>query len=541
MKKKKKTRTKKIKSNQSAARQMLKAGKALDALDAAYHDRYQKYTSFVESIRNLATLERSEAWLSYVSSEIEDFGDQEALIYLTSRGIDCGRQIAALITLWKREEGSSLSSYIRGPVVWDPQKRRHQKTQASHIPGASEIEKLSPFHLRNFWSGGRQQELSIDATMLRTVSWCGIGGFDPWWKRLAKETASLFSYGGIERPAVGFWIFSMCRSEYAISLMPKTLKRALDDFELADYRQVSPWAFDYKADLPAVDHIPAAASIAFSNLILRPDEMDKELVSNAIGALQKHQNEDGSWPIWAARGEEPSIEATAMAVHAIAVSKPNGYERVLSFAKAYLEGHQNWRGHWDDKDACDITYLTVLVLDALQLADGGTALTFPLPSSSGGRPVNAVGLKGATTGQRRFSVALSFPGEIRPFVKAVADKISKRIGKEKIFYDGYYEAELARLDLDTYLQSVYHDGSDLVVVFSCSEYEKKQWCGLEWRAVRDIIKQRRGQDVMIIRMDDTKLQGIYSIDGYIDAGKRSPGEIADLILARLNIQRSVAK
>jgi TIR domain len=181
-----------------------------------------------------------------------------------------------------------------------------------------------------------------------------------------------------------------------------------------------------------------------------------------------------------------------LAVHAIALSKPNGHKRVLSFAKEYLESHQNWRGHWDDKDACDITYLTVLVLDALQLAVSSDVLTFSRPSSIMISPPTLPEGKRPLTGNRRFSVALSFPGEKRYFVKEVADHLGRKLGRERVFYDAYYEAELAKTDLDTILQSVYHDECDLVIVFSCADYEKQEWCGLEWRGIRDIIKQRRG-------------------------------------------------
>jgi hypothetical protein len=541
MKKPKKRSAKRVALKKSANREMLQAAKALAALDTAYHERRQKYSTFVESIRNLPTLERAEAWLSYVSSELEDFGDQEALVYLSSRGIDCSKQIADLIAWWKDRENDRLSQYIREPIVWDSGKLRPKKVPTRKVVNSSEIEKLSPFVLRDFWGGSRYQEQTIDATMLRTVSWCGIGGFEPWWKRLARQTADLFRHGGLERPYLAFWIFAMCRSDYAISLMRRTLERSVDDNEMCEYLQDVPWTFDWDLNRSSVVHIPTAAAIVFSNHIVRPDKMNGEAVSGAIGVLQKHQNKDGSWPIWVAGDQEPSIEATAMAVHAIALSKPNGYERVLSFAKEYLEGHQNWRGHWDDKDACDITYLTVLVLDALQLSVNSDVLTFSLPSSIVKLPSNFHDGQRRLSGNRRFAVALSFPGEKRYFVEEVANYLSKKLGRERVFYDAYYEAELAKTDLDTILQSVYHDESDLVVVFSCSDYERKEWCGLEWRGIRDIIKQRRGQDVMIVRMDNTMLKGLYSIDGYIDVGKRTPKEIASLILTRLSKERTAAR
>ena len=92
---------------------------------------------------------------------------------------------------------------------------------------------------------------------------------------------------------------------------------------------------------------------------------------------------------------------------------------------------------------------------------------------------------------------------------------------------------MARPDLDTYLQRIYHDDSDLIAVFLCAEYEKKEWCGLEWRAIRDLIKTRTSAAIMPFRFDNTSIPGLFSIDGYVEVGQRLPMEVASLILQRL--------
>ncbi|HKH43434.1 MAG TPA: TIR domain-containing protein [Thermoanaerobaculia bacterium] len=140
-----------------------------------------------------------------------------------------------------------------------------------------------------------------------------------------------------------------------------------------------------------------------------------------------------------------------------------------------------------------------------------------------------------STPTRRFRIALSFPGEHRPFVEQVAKHLSAAVGQNRVLYDQYYEAEFARVDLDTYLQGLYHDESELIAVFLCADYERKEWCGLEWRAVRDLIKQRQGSSVMPLRFDSTKIPGLFSTDGYIWIGDRSASDIAGLILQRLGV------
>ena len=82
---------------------------------------------------------------------------------------------------------------------------------------------------------------------------------------------------------------------------------------------------------------------------------------------------------------------------------------------------------------------------------------------------------------KRFRVALSFPGEHRPRVEAIASALAGTLGREKILYDRWYAPEFARPDLDIYLTELYHDESDLIAVFLCKEYNEKEWCGLEWR------------------------------------------------------------
>ncbi len=89
------------------------------------------------------------------------------------------------------------------------------------------------------------------------------------------------------------------------------------------------------------------------------------------------------------------------------------------------------------------------------------------------------------------------------------------------------------IDLDVYLQKIYHEQTELVVVFLCREYEQKEWCGIEWRAIRDLIKKKRNNSIMLFRFDNAEISGVFSIDGYIDANINSPDQAANLIYERL--------
>jgi formylglycine-generating enzyme required for sulfatase activity len=135
---------------------------------------------------------------------------------------------------------------------------------------------------------------------------------------------------------------------------------------------------------------------------------------------------------------------------------------------------------------------------------------------------------------QRFRVALSFPGEHRGVVKAVADRLVEKLGEGTVFYDEYFEYALARPNLDTYLQTIYHDNADLVVVFLCADYEKKEWCGVELRAIKDLIKQRKDDMIMPLRLDKEEVRGFLSIDGALYLDNRPAAAIAELVVKRLD-------
>ena len=137
--------------------------------------------------------------------------------------------------------------------------------------------------------------------------------------------------------------------------------------------------------------------------------------------------------------------------------------------------------------------------------------------------------------EMRFRVALSFPGEKREYVAAVAAEVKKRLGRDVVFYDKDFTAQLARPNLDTLLQRIYLNNSDLVVVFLCAEYDRKEWCGLEWRAIRTIIKNKNDHAIMFMRFDHADVSGSFAVDGYVDLDQYTPLEAARMIVERVRL------
>jgi hypothetical protein len=504
----------------------------LAELEQTYRIEEQAYQDFVESIQGHDRRTKADEWMAYTAQNINTYGDQEALVYRLSRGYECKEEIGELISDWKRAARNQIEECAKGISVHILETGETKREGGMPLSKASDVKNVSPYLLRNFWGGRDEQELSIDATMLRTVEWCDIGGFDEWWERLARCTREDIIQGGIDPGPGSFWLFSMSRSDYAIELMGSALDRALEAIELPGHGGSYPWHVlrEWSAEgqraYCSIDHLPYASIIVFANMRLRLDRHSSDMVKQATEILLKTQDGDGAWSYWA-DVKRPSVEASAMCIHALAFARPRGWERAVARASEWLWSKQERSGCWVDRASPDPVYLSVLVLDALDLADGKQSVTF-------GRQ----GLKRAmqaTRPERRFKVALSFPGELRGLVEPVARLLALKIGPENVFYDRFYEAELARPNLDVYLQSIYYDESEVVGVFLCSDYAKKEWCGLEWRAVRDLIKTRRDADVILFRTDNSYIPGIFSIDGYIDATGRSSEQLADLILARLTM------
>jgi hypothetical protein len=136
----------------------------------------------------------------------------------------------------------------------------------------------------------------------------------------------------------------------------------------------------------------------------------------------------------------------------------------------------------------------------------------------------------------RFEVALSFPGDARSLVSSIVEELDRKMKPHQLFYDFKYQSQLARPSLDILLQDIYSRRSKLIVVFLSSNYERKQWCGVEFRAIREIIMKQHFDRVMFIKVDDGPVNGIFSNDGYIDSRLFSAGEIANFILERSHLQ-----
>ncbi|HEX8502375.1 MAG TPA: tetratricopeptide repeat protein [Pyrinomonadaceae bacterium] len=134
---------------------------------------------------------------------------------------------------------------------------------------------------------------------------------------------------------------------------------------------------------------------------------------------------------------------------------------------------------------------------------------------------------------RRFRIAFSFAGERRDFVEQVAATLARRFGRERILYDKFHRGEFSRGDLAFYLPDLYEKEAELVVAVFCPDYEKKEWCGLEWNALFGLLKKRKASEVMLTRFDRVEGKGLHGLAGYTDLDELTPEQAASVILERL--------
>lgn len=138
---------------------------------------------------------------------------------------------------------------------------------------------------------------------------------------------------------------------------------------------------------------------------------------------------------------------------------------------------------------------------------------------------------GAMTSTPEYDIALSFAGEDRSYVDAVALELRDR--GVKVFYDLFEEANLWGKDLYAHLIDVYQRQARYTVMFISDAYGRKLWTNHERRAAQARAFQESREYILPARFDDTEIPGVLLTVGYISLKGRPPVELASLIVKKL--------
>jgi len=141
-------------------------------------------------------------------------------------------------------------------------------------------------------------------------------------------------------------------------------------------------------------------------------------------------------------------------------------------------------------------------------------------------------------------VAFSFAGPHRETVRAIAELVAAQVGKDRVFFDEWYEAEILGPDMDVLLQRFYHERSLVVVADLSDEYADRKWPQAEATAIRALrfrINPARDETqrlrLLNVRFAAGNVPGVFETDAYLDGVEKTPDYCANLILKRLALLR----
>jgi hypothetical protein len=130
-----------------------------------------------------------------------------------------------------------------------------------------------------------------------------------------------------------------------------------------------------------------------------------------------------------------------------------------------------------------------------------------------------------------YQVALSFAGEDRDYVDAVASYLKREA--IRVFYDRFEDVELWGKNLVDHLGDVYASKSRFVVMFVSKHYADKAWPNYERQQAQAKAIRQTTEFILPVRFDDTQIPGLPASVAYLDARSLKPEEIAARILKKL--------
>lgn len=375
------------------------------------------------------------------------------------------------------------------------------------------------------WTPTDGEELVYEGSVLRLAAEFNVPEFE-YWIDSARDNFREGPLGDMDPVRGTLWMFWVLFGSHRLTagVSESTLQAWGWTLENCGIPDKAPWVcrptIDDNGDMLYRKSVLVSSSIAYTSAVAPSLNISTETADEATRFLLKAQNQKGGWPDHL----EGRFSILASAMAAWALHERGGYSDRVDRALRRLQEMALDTGGWSEENYHSRFPFATLTMAILELYHSFST-TPPSPMST---PEDV-------PHEHRFEVAFTFPGEARSTVRSVAEHVAERLGgREKVFYDNFHEAELARPDLDAYLQDIYREQSKLIVPFFSMDYEKKEWCMLEWRAVRDLIKTRSQERIMPFKLGNfDDIQGVFSIDGYVSSGSHTEEEMATLIIERL--------
>jgi nucleoside phosphorylase len=320
-------------------------------------------------------IKKAELWLYPIALNAGANADMEAAIYFASRS-ELLLDAQEIKTEWHRVICIDIERGRPAGNLPDAVNYR-AKSRTISLTEASEILKFNGDLIR-FFGFMDEEEDFIDATFFRAVEWFGVKGFEPWLESFARNLSVASQYG-IDHIYSAWFLFFWCRSDLAIK---KTNKFGLESYLYGlingQLESDKPWKITWSNQntQDIVDYIPTASIILFLWYRIKPTNLDHSILERATHLLFQTQLNSGGWPS-KSNDSEASIISTCIAIHALSISKPGGWESLVKRAKEWLLKEQDEGGFWTIQGGPTVM-LTVLVLDSIHLASGEKNVTFSL-------------------------------------------------------------------------------------------------------------------------------------------------------------------
>jgi hypothetical protein len=161
------------------------------------------------------------------------------------------------------------------------------------------------------------------------------------------------------------------------------------------------------------------------------------------------------------------------------------------------------------------------------------------PAEEGVRTEAAMSANTATENMPAYQVALSFAGEQRDYVEAVARSLQAR--GIAVFYDRFEPVTLWGKDGVEFFHQLFAADTACVVMFISKDYVAKKWTRHERRSALSRAVAEEGEYVLPVRFDDSSVPGLPDTVQYLRAQDHSPAELAAMISEKIGIPPLSAK
>lgn len=136
-----------------------------------------------------------------------------------------------------------------------------------------------------------------------------------------------------------------------------------------------------------------------------------------------------------------------------------------------------------------------------------------------------------------FDIAFSFAGEDREYVESLYQMLDAR--GVRVFYDRAHEAALWGKNLAEHLGEIYSKKARYCVLFVSRHSVTKPWTRLERQHIQGRVLHDEAEYLLPLRLDDSEVPGLSDVIAHLDARSRTPAEIADLIIQKLDQRDAV--